>query len=168
MTRSIHTGTIEEKGRDKGGADSMTASIGKERIFNKEFAKRGKEGVVMWDIFTVKDGEKVKVTFESKSSSIRQGVWLKTDQGILVNGEKCGSVSLWEDTAPKEVVCTCFTKDGNLSIYNTWEDKGQRGSQGWSSGMIVEELPSGRRYRCNDIGFETNFDKIIFRVERAG
>jgi hypothetical protein len=33
--------------------------------------------------------------------------------------------------------------------------------------MLVDELPSGRRYRCNDFGFDTAFDKLVFRVERA-
>jgi hypothetical protein len=24
----------------------------------------------------------------------------------------------------------------------------------------------GRRYRCNDIGFDTNFDKLVFRIQK--
>jgi hypothetical protein len=31
--------------------------------------------------------------------------------------------------------------------------------------MLVEEIPNGKRFRCNDIGFATNFDKIVFRIE---
>jgi hypothetical protein len=33
--------------------------------------------------------------------------------------------------------------------------------------MRVTELPTGWRFGCNDIGFETAFDKLIFRIERA-
>jgi hypothetical protein len=33
--------------------------------------------------------------------------------------------------------------------------------------MLVEELPNGRRYCCNDIGFDTDFSKLIFRLEKA-
>jgi hypothetical protein len=35
-----------------------------------------------------------------------------------------------------------------------------------SSGMLIEEMPSGRRYRCNGIGFDTHFDKLVFRIEK--
>jgi hypothetical protein len=28
-------------------------------------------------------------------------VWLKTDNGILVNAKQCPSVELWQDNAPK-------------------------------------------------------------------
>jgi hypothetical protein len=30
------------------------------------------------------------------------------------------------------------------------------------SGMRIDELPNGRRYYCNEIGFETEFDRLIF------
>jgi hypothetical protein len=33
--------------------------------------------------------------------------------------------------------------------------------------MRVEELERARRYRCNDIGFDTAFDKLVFRIERV-
>ena len=77
------------------------------------------------------------------------------------------SVTLWIDSAPPEVICQCTTADGLLSIYNIWDSGRGYGteSQRSSSGMLVEDLPNGRRYRCNDIGFETNFDKIVFRIE---
>jgi len=141
--------------------------IGKKRIYNSAFAEAGRNDVVKWDIFPVRDAEWVKVVFESYSSPWRQGVWLRTDEGIIVNGLACKSVELWADTAPREVICQCFTSDGMLSVYNIWDRGHGRESQSWTSGMLVEELNDNRRYRCNDIGFETNFDKIVFRIERA-
>jgi len=140
--------------------------IGKERIYNSEFAKRGLKGVVKWDIFPIVHNEIIRIVFEEAHSSWRQGIWLRTDEGLEVNGELCPSVVLWYDTAPREVLCRCFTSDGCLSIYNIWNKGDGRQSQGWSSGMLIEELPNGRRYRCNDVGFDTQFDKLVVQVER--
>lgn len=141
-------------------------AIGKIRIYNSAFQEKGREDVIKWDILPIVNGEEIRVTFESIASSWRQGLWLKTDKEIRVNEIKSKSVDLWQDTAPKEVHCECFTNDGNLSVYNIWDKGNGRESQSWTSGMLIEELPNGRRYRCNDIGFETNFDKIIFKIER--
>jgi hypothetical protein len=139
---------------------------GKQRIFNKEFAKLGVAGVIVWDIFPVSNGELVFVVFEEANSPWRQGIWLKTDRGIEVDNELCPSVLLWFDTAPREVQCRCFSNDGCLSVYNVWDRGLGKNSLSWSSGMLVEEVGNGRRYRCNDIGFDTRFDKLILRVER--
>ena len=141
---------------------------GQHRLYNKEYAARGIRDVIWWDVFPVVDGEVITVTFEAVNSERRQGVWLRTDRGLEINGQHCGSADLWYDTAPREVLCTCHTSDGHLSIYNiTTLANGHRISQAASSGMLVEELPCGRRYRCNDIGFDTAFDKLVFRVERV-
>jgi hypothetical protein len=141
--------------------------IGKERIFNNEFATRGVRNVVKWDILPIVNEEVLYIVFEEAHSPWRQGIWLKTDRGLEINGERCLSFSLWFDTAPREVPCRCLTDDGCLSLYNIWDSGDGMRSQGWSSGMIVEELPDGRRYRCNDLGFDTQFDKLVVRVERG-
>jgi hypothetical protein len=140
--------------------------IGKERICNAEFAKRGLESVVKWDILPVLNDEIIRVVFEEINSVWRQGMWLRTDRGLEVNAEVCPSIVLWYDTSPKEVFCRCLTSDGCLSVYNIWDKGDGRNSQALSSGMLTEELPNGRRYRCNDIGFDTRFDKLVVRIER--
>jgi hypothetical protein len=141
---------------------------GRDRLYNKQFVARGREDVVSWDVLPITDGEVVKVVFESVNSDRRQGIWLRTDRGLDVNGQRCPSVSLWHDTAPKEVLCKCHTSEGYLSVYNTYMDStGVRMSQGAASGMLIEELENGRRYRCNDSGFETDFDRLVFRIERV-
>lgn len=141
---------------------------GRIRIYNGAFEQRGRKDVVMWDILSVHNGEKIKVVFESASSPWRQGVWLQTDRGLIVNRTHCKSVELWIDTAPQEVILECLTDDGFLSVYNIWDSGRGYGaeSQKLSSGMLVEEAPDSRRYRCNDIGFETDFDRLVFRIER--
>jgi hypothetical protein len=43
-------------------------------------------------------------------------VWLKTDNGILVNAKQCPSVELWQDNAPNEVFIECFSTDSKLNF----------------------------------------------------
>jgi hypothetical protein len=105
------------------------------------------------------------LTFESKDSPWRQGVWLKTDAFLVVNQQQCPSVQLWQDAAPNEVLIECHTQNGWLHVYNIWDRGRGSESQSWTSGMLVEDLLNGRRYRCNDIGFETDFTELVFRIE---
>jgi hypothetical protein len=140
--------------------------IGSERLLNPAWAKRGRPDVVLWDVLPIVDGEVLTVIVESTSTPYRQGVWLRSDQGITVAGQRAPSVELWADTAPNHVVLQCHTSNGGLSVYNIWEHRAVRGSQSESSGMMVTESPNGRRYRCNDFGWEDRFDKLVFRIER--
>ena len=139
-----------------------------ERVMNAAFVeKKGRTDVVKIEVFPIHDGELLKLTFESVQSPWRHGVWLKADEPLIVNKERCPSVELWQDTAPREVLIECHTRNGWLHLYNIWDKGSGQASQLWSSGMLVEELPNGRRYRCNDIGFDTTFEKLVFRVERV-
>jgi hypothetical protein len=133
------------------------------RIYNKAF--KDITDVVLIDIFPVKNGEVIELTFELKNSNWRQGVWLAGDHGLEINDERIKSTELWYDSSPATVTIKCFTSNGLLTVYNIWEDARGRNSQSHSSGMLLEELPLGRRYRCNDIGFQTKFDKVVFRIE---
>lgn len=133
---------------------------------SKGFKDKGKENVIKWEVESVTDGQEVNLTFISNNSSYRQGIWLKTDKGIEVMGQTFSSIELWEDTAPKEVFLKCFTENGVLSFYNIW-DKGEgKKSQSYSSGMVKEQKNKQVIYGCNDIGFETNFDKLVFSLEK--
>lgn len=138
-----------------------------ERLLSTAFAEQGRNDVVKIDVLPVVDGESLALTFENTDSPWRQGVWLMTDGGLMVNHTQCASVQLWQDTAPNPVLIGCRTQSGRLHIYNIWDRGRGRESQSWSSGMLIEELPNGRRYRCNDIGFATDFSKLIFRIERG-
>ena len=135
-------------------------------VVNKAFSERGDYGVIKWDVLNVANLERIAIVFESMSSSWRQGVWLSTDEGIIINGQLCSSAVLWFDTAPKEVDVICRTKNGRLHIYNVWDRGLGKNSQSLTSGMRVEEFFGGRRYRCNDIGFDSTFDKLVFSLIR--
>jgi hypothetical protein len=137
---------------------------GAQRIYSKAFAQRGIEGIVKWDVVPVADGEPLRLTFEATNASTRQGVWLKCDRGIEIDGNVHASIDLWSDTAGT-VTFVCRTGDGKLSVYNIWDDGGRK-SQAYTSGMRVEEIAGGLRYSCNDVGFETAFDRLVFRIDR--
>jgi hypothetical protein len=138
-------------------------SIGGRRSYNKSFEE--KDNVILWDVFPVKNGETVLLTFESKNSEWLQGVWLMCDMGIEVDGIFNRSVMLWYETASKQVNVKCHTNNGLLNIYNIWDRGYGPNSQSHSSGMVIEEIPKGRRYKCNDIGLQTIFDKLVFKIE---
>ena len=119
------------------------------------------------DILSVEQGERIRVVFESFGSDWRQGVMLRAPGPIEVAGESInGPVVLWQDTAPREVDLV-VSKKGELRVKNVWDrgngvvDSGHNGAA-----IIVEELPNGRRYRCNDGHPDEDFDDIVFRLER--
>ncbi|UNL87564.1 hypothetical protein [Priestia koreensis] len=137
-----------------------------ERIMSKGFSDKGRCNVIKWEVQSVDDGQELKIIFLGKNSLYRQGIWLKTDKGIEVMGRNFSSIDLWEDSAPKELVLKCFTSNGVISFYNIW-DKGEgKKSQSYSSGMMIKQQGNKVIYNCNDIGFETNFDKLIFSIEK--
>ena len=140
--------------------------VGKQRLYSRAF--EGREDVVLWDVFPVSDGEILRLVFEGRKSDAEQGVWLMTDSGLTVGGKSGKDIDLWFGDVPgKEALITCRTKDGLLSVYNTWDTGRGRRSQGYTSGMLVEDLPNGRRYRCHDFGLEPEFDRLVFRLERV-
>jgi hypothetical protein len=112
-------------------------------------------------------GQTVSLVFEHVRSEWRQGVWLAT-AGILRAGEiAADQLVLWTDTAPPEVTITCEATDGLLRFYNVWDSgRGRhRESQSATSGMAVETLDAGeRRYACNDIGNDPDFQTLVFRL----
>jgi hypothetical protein len=137
------------------------------RVFSNAFKEKGRTDVVKIEVFPVRNGDQLILTFESKESPCRQGVWLKSDGSLTVNKMQSPSLQIWEDTAPRQVLLNCHTTDGRIHLYNIWDRGGGYESQTWTSGMLVEEIANGRRYRCNDIGLETNFNKLVFRLERV-
>jgi hypothetical protein len=88
-------------------------------------------------------------------------------EALIVNEVSAPQLDLWYDTAPTLVEITCESTDGLIRIYNIWQSGRRPGveSQIHTSGMIVEALPDGsRRYRCNAIGVNPDFSKLIFRI----
>jgi hypothetical protein len=127
--------------------------------------------LVMIDHLPTSGCRAIQVVFESSNSRWRQGIRVKSEGKLQVNGQvvagKKGMV-LWEDTAPQTVEIELVGNPSTVGIYNAW-DAGSGRIDAWHNGaaMIVEELRNGRRYRCNDGEPDDDFDDLIFRVERV-
>lgn len=121
------------------------------------------------DFVPFAQGDRVRVTFERRSSEWRQGVGLKVPGAFEVAGQEIKApIVLWEDTAPTETEIRILAPAGQLEVKNVW-DTGNGVIHSWHNGaaMIIEELPvGGRRYRCNDGHPDDNFDDIVFRLEK--
>jgi hypothetical protein len=136
-------------------------------IINSAFEERGQGNVVMWEVLSAPLGSRWTLRFESANSESRQGVFLATDQHIEYSGDKYAALVLWLDTSPEVAEFVCFSSDERLHLYNIWDKGAGMQSQAYSSGMRIESIPEGRRYRCNDIGFDAKFDKLVFTLSRS-
>ena len=92
-------------------------------------------------------------------------------EGYLeINGIQSKGMHLWEDTCLGEVKIHCESSEGKLSVYNIFNlgltnPQGGVRSQVASCGMLVEQRNNVYVYHCNDAGFQTNFDKLVFEIE---
>lgn len=143
--------------------------IGEKRIYNDAFSEKGLNNVILWEVQNIMDEQLIRLKFISKNSSNRQGIWLRTDKGILIPelGDRIfPSLNLWEDTSPKEVICKCFSNEGKLSIYNIWDKGNGSQSQSYTSGMLIDEKNGVLTYSCNDYGFNSTFSDLVFSLEK--
>ncbi len=129
-------------------------------------AYRGKS---LWrlDRIKVKNKQVLRIIFESVNSEYRQGIAFDTDDTFGVAGQLFKRmIVLWSDTAPSESEITVYTKTNECRVKNVW-DHGDGVMRSWHSGaaMIMEDLPNGRRYRCNDGYPDDDFDDLVFRIE---
>lgn len=146
----------------------MTSSLPSSKILNDSLKGPAGEPVVMLDVVEVREGDELTITFEESHSDWRQGVWIATTGALEANAVSAAQLTLWRDTAPASVRLRVIATDGLLRLYNVWDSgRGiqEHESQSATSGMVIQELPDGgRRYRCNDIGWEPRFDKLVFTL----
>ena len=146
--------------------------LGKRRIINKNFEDRNEE-IIRWEVLEIPCNQRIKVRFISTASSNRQGIRIAIDAGdgeLTVNGVSSKAFDLWEDNSPREFEIDCHSEEGYLSVYNiferlSWTGKCERCSQMDYSGMILEQNNNIYRYRCNDTGKDTDFEKLVFEIE---
>ena len=124
--------------------------------------------LALMDTLPAVDGSRFRVTRESTDSEWRQGIGLDVQGSIVIDGKDWGrKVTLWEDTAPKEVVITLELKEEGLDVRNVW-DHGNGVIQAWHHGaaIYVEEIEGGRRYHCNDGHPDDDLNDIVFSIRR--
>jgi hypothetical protein len=125
----------------------------------------------LMDNFPTENSAQLRVYFETCDGEWRQGVSLCVDGELEVNGRVVGKhkqVVLWNDTAPRVVELGLPANANRIEVHNVW-DSGNGMTDAWHNGaaMIVEEIPNGRRYGCNDGLADDDFDDIVFRIERV-
>lgn len=153
------------------GKEKMKYIFGKERIYNDEYAKMGYESVVRWDVLDIKKEQELYFEFINTNSEYKQGVRLAVDVGegyIEVNGVRAKAIRLWEDTCLGKVKIRCISSEGKLSVYNIFDAGPKRGgvkTQVDSSGMLVEKKEECFYYKCNDAGFNTDFNSLEFMIK---
>ena len=145
--------------------------IGKTRTYNNEFGDVERE-IIKWEVLSIQKKQLVKVRFISVNSDNRQGIRIAIDAGkgtLTTNGVSGRAFELWEDECPKEFEIECSSDEGYLSVYNIFERNELGSMKKYSqmdySGMILEQNGNIYRYRCNDTGRNTNFDKLVFEIE---
>lgn len=119
--------------------------------------------------FPARPGQRLRVVFDEVNAQWRQGLFIATEGSLAVNGGCSPSLILWQDNAPPEIDIEVVESNGTITLYNVWDSGRKRGgfeSLKATSGMLVEHIePHGWLYRCNDIGIDPDFTKLVVRVE---
>ncbi|WP_349407788.1 hypothetical protein [Pseudalkalibacillus sp. SCS-8] len=141
--------------------------------FQEEFMKsRGKpivykgKTIMMLDRIAIGKKSKIRIKFEKTNSEWDQGISLKVDKGIIVEGEEIKHLRLWEKHAPSYLEYDVETNNGELLLWNIW-DTGNGSTDAWINGaaMIAQDLDNGKIYFCNDGHPDDNFDDLVFKIE---
>ena len=138
-----------------------------EQSAGKPIVYQGKT-LIMVDEFPTGGVSHLRLVFEACNGEWRQGVALRVDGKFKVNGITINKgIVLWQDTAPAVVELEITPKVLSVEVKNVW-DIGDGVIHSWHNGaaMIVEQLPNGRRYHCNDGFADDDFDDMVFRLER--
>jgi hypothetical protein len=137
------------------------------RLLNANLTEQVGREVVKLEAIPIVAGQRVRFEIESATSPWRQGVRFATHGVLIVNTTEGPQLDLWMDTAPAIVEMACASTDGLLRFHNIWQSGRRPGVESLShtSGMLVDALADGsRRYSCNDIGLQPDFQKLVFRV----
>lgn len=134
-------------------------------VYNTAFPEFKEKNIVLIDVIKVGDGDRIALTFTELNSPWRQGVWIKSNGILSVNDVKSSSFYVWHDDSDVNVIVHCISGCTLLWIYNIWDRGNGIESQSHTSGMMISAIGNIRKYGCNDIGFKTMFNKLIFTTE---
>ena len=130
--------------------------------------------VFLWDELDVSGCPRLRFTFLGTASKWRQGVRLSTRRDgecLIVNEHRIDhprSLVLWSDTAPEAVEIELIGRPESQVVVNVW-DTGNGVTQTGHNGaaMKIRETPAGRRYDCNDGFPDSDFDDLVFQIDRC-
>ena len=149
---------------------------GKEnRTADGRFFRTSVDGLAPWRNLELpgrwRQAVSVRLAFKDRNGKWKRGAAEGDEGKIVVDGKAVNGrngVLFWQSKDWSAVEFDVLGAPATLDIYNAW-DCGNGVVESWLNGaaMIVEELPNGRRYRCNDGEADEDFDDIIFRIERV-
>lgn len=153
--------------------------IGKERVYSHYYKEQGRDDVITWDVIALGTHKSLLVEFLSKNSyPYRQGLTLRTDTALVVNGQRSPSMNLWYPetkllffkSGPMKIECTVESANGLLSVYNIYETaSSEKASLGPMAGMLVTEVsPTERVYACQDQSPNPRFNRLKFKITLLG
>ncbi len=134
-------------------------------VYTDCFKDKGHDRVVKIEAMPIDGPQRLRLIFESCNAPRPQGVWLRSDESMLIDGQEFATAEFWADAGPDHYDFTC--KGTVLWLYNIWLDGDARRSQAFSSGMLVEEVSGGRRYRCQDFGPGADCSRLVFRIVQS-
>jgi hypothetical protein len=114
----------------------------------------------------------MSLVFKDRRGKWQAGAHEGNEGQFLINRKVASGrhgVILWQSKDWDAVEFEIVGDASVIEVHNAW-DCGNGVMESWHNGaaMIVEELPNGRRYRCNDGFADDDFDDIVFCVERIG
>jgi hypothetical protein len=121
----------------------------------------------------VAPGDQLYLVFESVASPWKQGVQLQTDGVLQVDTERYrrGVVVFQHENEPELSIRVVKTSSRLLWVWNVWDNRKEPPratiAKDGNCGMLVERLPNGFRYRCNDGFDDEDYDDLVFRLERG-
>lgn len=124
---------------------------------------------------TRRQGVALDLVHRGQNGKWRRGASPTHDGEFVVNGQVCSGrkgIFFWQEDVPGSVEFEVRGDPDGVDVFNVWEGQNHLGkrfmdSRRHGAAMMVEELPNGRRYRCNDGEPDEDFDDIVFRLERV-
>lgn len=147
----------------------MKYEIGKNRIINKNFPDVEEE-VVHWEVIKIKQQQTIYLKIISTNSSYLQGIRFAVDVGegyIEIDNLRYKEIYFMVNKNNMESIIKCSSDEGLLSVYNIFQKTKElytRGSQMPYSGMLVQKKGNKFIFRCNDTGYKTTFDSLVFEI----
>lgn len=125
----------------------------------------------MWEVDPVPN--ELAIEFRGAIAVPVQGLAIKLEGGVLrTNGVEAKHLTLWQDTAPKELRIVVAKKGkAKLRIWNIWREPvgGHDVTQAWlgNAGMRIELSGEADEtiLRCSDGVGSVNFDNLIVSVK---
>jgi hypothetical protein len=158
-------------------ASAWSPDRGREhRTADGRFFRTSVDGLALWRNLEPpgrwRQAVSMVLVFKDRKSKWRKGAAKGNDGQFVVEGKVAGGqngVLFWQsqnyDTVEFEVIGSVSM----IEVHNAWDcGNGVVESLHNGAAMIVEEIPNGRRYRCNDGFADDDFDDIVFRLERVG